>query len=157
MSFCIIVDTREQRPYDFARVTPPPAVEVATLGAGDYSIKGFEDQIAIERKSLVDAYGTFGTGRKRFERELERLAKLRFAMVVVEANLDTIIRRPPSRSQLLPKTVVASMIAWAQRFGVHFWPCDNRVLAEKITFRTLERFWKDREKEKRKNVQQSTT
>jgi DNA excision repair protein ERCC-4 len=143
----IIVDTREQRPYNFASIAPPPTVEVATLGAGDYSLKGYEDQIAIERKSLADAYGTFGAGRKRFEQELERLAQLKFAMVIVEASLDTIIRRPPLRSRLLPKTVVASMIAWTQRFGVHFWACDNRALAEKITFRSLERFWKDRQNE----------
>ena len=143
-----IVDTREQRPYDFACITPPPAVEVATLGAGDYSLKGFEDQVAIERKSLSDAFGTFGAGRKRFERELERLAKLKYAAVIIESDWDTIVLRPPARSQLPPKTMVSSIAAWSQRYQVHFWTCPNRAFAEKYTFRLLERFWKDREKEK---------
>lgn len=147
----IIVDTREQKPYDFACIVPRPAVEVATLGAGDYSLKGFEDQVAIERKSLIDAFGTFGNGRKRFERELERLAKLRFAAVIIEADWDTIVLRPPARSQLQPKTVVSSIAAWCQRYQVHFWTCPNRAFAEKYTFRLLERFWKDREKERRQN------
>ena len=51
MPLCIIQDTREQAPYTFACITPPPLVEVATLASGDYSIKGLEDKVAIERKS----------------------------------------------------------------------------------------------------------
>lgn len=139
----IIVDTREQLPYDFACITPPPAVEVATLDAGDYSLKGFEGQVAIERKTLNDAYSTFGQGRRRFQVELERLAGYQFAAVVIEADWHTIVRRPPSRSRLNPKTVVASIAAWSQRYGVHFWTCPNREFAERWTYRLLERFWKD--------------
>ena len=144
----IIVDTREQRPYDFACITPPPVVEVATLGAGDYSLKGFEDQVAIERKSLIDAFSTFGAGRKRFERELERLSLLKFAAVVIEGGWHEIVRQPPARSRLNPKTVVASIAAWSQRYRVHFWTCPNRFFAERWTYRLLERFYKDREKER---------
>ncbi len=113
----IIVDTREQRPYDFACIAPPPTVDVATTpGAGDYSLKGYEAQVAIERKSLIDAFGTFGNGRKRFERELERLSKLKFTAVVIEADWDTIVLRPPARSQLLPKPIVSSIAPWSQRY-----------------------------------------
>ena len=143
----IIIDSREQKPYDFGCINPPPAVEVAALKAGDYSLKGFEGRIAIERKSLQDAFGTFGTGRKRFERELERMIGLQFAAVVIEADWDTIVRRPPLRSQLHPKTVVASIAAWCQRYRIHFWTCPNREFAERWTYRLLERFWKDREKD----------
>ena len=143
MSLCIIRDTREQRGWDFACITPPPLVEVATLASGDYSVKGLTDQVAIERKSLVDAYGTFGQGRDRFERELERLSRLRFGAVVLEADWDTIIFRPPARSRLKPKTVIRSMAAWAIRHGVHFYWMPNRAAAEKWTFILLERFWND--------------
>jgi len=139
----IIVDTREQKPYDFSHISPPPVVKVATLKAGDYSLKGFEDQVAIERKSLIDAFGTFGTGRKRFERELERMVTYQFAAVVIEADWDNIVLRPPARSKLEPKTVVASIATWCQRYRVHFWTCPNRAFAEKWTYRLLERFWKD--------------
>lgn len=148
----IIVDTREQKPYDFACMTPRPAVEVATLTAGDYSLKGFEKLIAIERKSLLDAFGTFGTGRQRFERELERMINFRFAAVVIEADWDTIVRRPPLRSQLNPKTVVASIAAWCLRYRIHFWTCPDREFAERWTYRLLERFWKDMANEKKKGL-----
>lgn len=143
MTFCIIQDTREQTPYTFAKIIPPPPVEVATLSSGDYSVKGLERHIAIERKSLIDAFGTFGKGRDRFERELDRLSQLRFAAVVIEADFDTIARRPPARSRLKPKTVFRSMAAWGIRHGVHFYWCPNRAAAEKWTFILLERFWTD--------------
>ena len=143
MSLCIIRDTREQRGWDFACIAPPPLVEVATLASGDYSVKGLEDQVAIERKSLPDAFGTFGQGRDRFERELTRLSQLRFGAVVLEADWDTIVFRPPARSRLSPKTVIRSMAAWAIRHGVHFYWLPNRAAAEKWTFILLERFWND--------------
>ena len=100
--------------------------------------------MCIERKTLLDAYATFGRGRKRFERELERMKAMDFAAVVIEADWHTIIRRPPERSQLTPKAVVASIIAWCQRHDVHFFTCGDRRLAEVLTFRLLERFWRDR-------------
>ena len=143
MSLCIIRDTREQLGYTFACITPPPLVEVATLASGDYSVKGLTDKVAVERKSLGDAFGTFGQGRDRFERELVRLSQLRFGAVVLEADWDTIIFRPPARSKLKPKTVIRSMAAWAIRHNVHFYWLPNRAAAEKWTYILLERFWDD--------------
>jgi ERCC4-type nuclease len=146
----IIADTREQRPYDFSCIVPPPAVEVSTLNVGDYSLKGFTDQISIERKSLLDTYGTFGQGRARFQRELERAIKLQFFAVVIESQWDEIVKRPPSRSRLNPKTIVASIAAWCQRFpNVHFFTVPGREFGERFTFRLLERFHKDRLQEQR--------
>jgi DNA excision repair protein ERCC-4 len=143
MPLCIIRDTREQRGWDFACITPPPQVVVATLASGDYSLLGLENSVAIERKGLSDLFGTFGQGRDRFERELARLAQMRFSAVVIEASFDTIIFRPPARSRLKPKTVIRSMAAWAIRHNVHFYWCPNRAAAEKWTFILLERFWND--------------
>ena len=143
MPLCIIQDTREQAPYTFACITPPPLVEVATLASGDYSVKGLTDKVAVERKSLIDAFGTFGQGRDRFERELARLSQLRFGAVVLEADWDTIIFQPPARSKLKPKTVIRSMAAWAIRHGVHFYWMPNRAAAEKWTWISLDRFYQD--------------
>ena len=143
MPLVIIRDTREQRGWNFACIAPPPIVEVATLRTGDYSLLGYEDQICVERKSHLDACGTFGRGRDRWERELERMRSYRFAAVILEVDWHTIVCRPPARSKLNPKTIHASIIAWQQRFGVHFWTCPNREFAERTTYRILERFWKE--------------
>jgi ERCC4-type nuclease len=144
MPLCIIRDTREQRGWDFACISPPPLVEVATLSTGDYSLKGLEDRISVERKSLADAFGTFGQGRDRFEKELERLSRLRFAAVVIESPWEQIILQPPKRSKLNPKTIHASIVAWQIRYRtIHFWTCPNRIFAERTTYRLLKRFWDD--------------
>ena len=144
----IIQDTREQSPYSFSRILPRPEVVVGTLKTGDYSLQGHEDQITIERKSLADAYGTFGKGRARFERELERMSEFQFAVVMIEADWLAILRNPPSRSRLKSKTIYRSVIAWEQRYGVHFWACTNRAFAEKTTYVMLERFWRDKKEGK---------
>ena len=144
IQFIIIQDTREQNPFTFKTIRPVPKTVTDTLKTGDYSIQGYQDLISIERKSLADAYGTFGKGRERFERELERMAKMQFAAVLIEADWNTILRRPPTRSRLKPKTIYRSVIAWEQRYGVHFWACTNRAFAEKTTFVMLERFWRDK-------------
>jgi DNA excision repair protein ERCC-4 len=144
MPLCIIQDTREQTPYTFACISPPPLVEVATLASGDYSLKGLEDRVAVERKSLADTFGTFGQGRERFERELSRLAQMRYAAVMIEASWEQIIHRPPRRSRLNPKTIHASIVAWQIRYRtIHFWDCPNRIFAERTTYRLLKRFWDD--------------
>jgi DNA excision repair protein ERCC-4 len=137
----IIQDTREQRPYDFKLCDPAPLVKVATLNAGDYSIEGLEDRVAIERKSLVDAFGTFGAGRERFERELERLASYRYALVVLEREWSAVFHRPPARSKLPPKVIHRSVIAWEIRYGVHFRLCPDREFAERSTYLSLLKFW----------------
>jgi ERCC4-type nuclease len=150
--FTVVIDTREQLPFTFQdlradakdgrRLLRVPTA-CCSLATGDYSLAGLENQLAIERKSLVDLFATLGSRRERFQRELERLATYPFAAVVIEADWATIIRHPPERSRLLPKTVFRSVIAWQLRYPrVHWWTCPNRGFAEVTTFRLLERFWK---------------
>ena len=152
--FTVLIDTREQRPFGFASIRSdaytgrrPLLVRtlVRTLDAGDYSLVGFERRVSVERKALADLFNTLGQARARFVRELQRLqAAYEFAAVVVEAGWEDILGRPPPRSRLRPKTVFRSVVAWQQRYPrVHWWMCPSREFAEVVTFRVLERFWKD--------------
>lgn len=151
--FTILVDTREQAPFSFrgfsadakdSRCPLVVPVKTETLQTGDYSLDGMKDQVAVERKSLVDLYGTIGQGRERFERELQRLDCMDYTAVVIEAGWSAIIGRPPPQSELSPKTVYRSIIAWQQRYPyVHWWACDTRTFAERTTLRILQRFWTD--------------
>lgn len=151
----VVIDQREKRPFGFAAVRADAregggvlAVPTATvlLPTGDYSLAGLEAEVAVERKSIDDLYGTLGGQRERFERELERLSAMRFAAVVVEAELSEVLGSPPPRSQLSPKTVVRSVMAWQQRYPrVHWWFCPGREVAEVVTLRILDRYLRDRE------------
>lgn len=150
--YVVVRDTREQRPYEFSQPlawTPKKHFRVQTtigcLQSGDYSLLGHETQIAVERKSLCDLYSTFGQSRPRFHRELERLAAMPFAAVVIEAEWSTILGAPPVRSRLLPKTVLLSVVAWQQRFpAVHWWAMPGRDAAEATVIRILDRWWRER-------------
>jgi len=143
--FTIIIDSREQTPYTFDIINPVPSTTIRGLKTGDYSILGFEDRVTVERKSLTDLYGSLGAGRDRFQREMLRMRDLEYAAVVIEAPWMTIINKPPSRSRLLPVSVIATIVAWSQRYKVHWIPCPNRVFAEKITHRILDRWYRDEE------------
>jgi hypothetical protein len=152
LPFTIVIDTREKSPYTFANIEADAqegkgilAVKTKydTLQTGDYSLVGHEHEVAIERKSKEDAYQTFGANRDRFERELTRLAEMHFAAVVIEDSWDGLLRRPPAYTKLNPKIIFRSIIAWEQRYGVHFHTCPGKRFAERLTLRMLQRWWKD--------------
>jgi DNA excision repair protein ERCC-4 len=150
----VVIDSREGLPYAFTGIVSDAKdgrlpVRVTTivrgLPSGDYSLEGFENRVAVERKSLGDLFSTLGGSRDRFQRELARLAEMEHAAVVIEAEWSTIYRTPPERSQLPPKNVLRSVIAWQQRFpSIHWHFVPGRAFAERLTFRILERFWKTR-------------
>lgn len=77
-----LIDSREKKPFTFTGTS-----EVVGLQTCDYSVKGLENLIGIERKELADLHGCIGFARDRFERELERMRSLPYRAVVVEATL----------------------------------------------------------------------
>lgn len=164
--FTVAVDTREQHPWSFlgfkcdsphaGRDLIIPTCQKA-LKTGDYSIIGMEDEIAIERKSLQDLYSTLGQSRDRFIRELERMKEMEFAALVIEADWTVVCNCPPEHSKLHPKTVFRSLIAFAQRYKVHVYPCKTRHLAERVAFRILQRYWIDSQPGGHYDKQRTTT
>lgn len=137
----IIIDTREQLPYSF------PESKRARLATGDYSLEGLENKVAVERKSKGDLFGSLGGGRDRFQREFERMARMDYAAVVVEANLTDLLIAP-ERSRMSPRAVINSLVAWGIRYRVQIYLADTRVLANTLTFRILEKYWREHAKQK---------
>lgn len=110
----VVVDTREQTPWAFA---PDVSIVRRSLPAGDYSIAGLEDQIAIERKSLSDFVGTLTWGRERFDREMAVLAEMRFSAIVVEADVSAILRGE-YRTRANPKSLLGSCASFLVDYEV---------------------------------------
>jgi DNA excision repair protein ERCC-4 len=133
----VAIDTREQKPYRFARS------EVKTLASGDYSIVGLEDRIAVERKTKQDAYSSLGQGRARFERELQRLSRFDYAAVVIETSLPDFLRAP-AFSRMNPRAAARSMIAWSVKYRVCVFFAGDRRHGNALTQQLLEKFWKYR-------------
>src|SRR5262249_50615392 len=122
--YTVVIDSDEKLPYTFlgirsdaragGRVLAVPLMRRG-LRTGDYSLRGYESRVAVERKSPQDVYGTIGRRRECFQRELARLNEMDFAAVVVEADWETILCNPPEWSRLRPKVVYRSVLAWQQR------------------------------------------
>lgn len=147
----VIIDTREKTPYTFTGITADKKdgggeivvpTRIERMKSGDYSLLGYADRVAVERKSLADLFGTLGRGRARFERELARLNEMDFALVLVEAEWSEIVGHPPPHTKITPKSIHRSVLAFRVRYprvGWDFVP--GREFAERTTLRLLERYY----------------
>jgi ERCC4-type nuclease len=129
-----IIDTREQTPYALE-----PAI-VKGLPTGDYSLLGFEDKVTIERKSISDFTSSIGKGRDRFQREFERMAKFRYAALVVECGYWHLLMGM-YRSLIRSDSAVNTAFSWSIRYKIPVWYVGNRAGGEDATRRLLIRFW----------------
>lgn len=91
-----IVDTREGCPLDLG----PLAVEMSGLVTGDYSVRGLEKLVSIERKG-DDFWAAVGSDRERFEKEVMRLLAYPHKALVVEQEWHDVLHGTiPSRPLL---------------------------------------------------------
>ena len=133
----IITDTREQAPYTFNRY--PVEVIPGTLTAGDYSLPGFTDEVAIERKELGDLIGCLTHDRDRFTRELERLRGYQSAALLIEAPL-AIIQAGRYRSHMKPDAAVQSIFSIMQRYRMPVFFAKDRTAGEAFVYDFLRHF-----------------
>lgn len=140
----VLIDTREQRPFTFENYDVVTAS--TTLVAGDYSVQGFEDCVAVERKELGDLVNCLmGKNRDRFEKELQKLRYYELATVVVESPLRD-VAAGNYRSEMKPNAVIQSCLAFWVRYGVPFVFAESRVNAEYIVHSLLQKYTTEIEK-----------
>jgi len=107
----VLYDKQEKRPWVL-----PFKMKRANLKTGDYTFEGFEDIIAIEKKSgLIELLNDLANGyRPTFERFLKRLSEYPVKVIVVEDTLSElsinralahIRRKSRGRARLTAKTV----------------------------------------------------
>lgn len=114
----IIRDTREQKGWIFEPEEKKPGkirvlgTEVGTLDAADYSVKGYESLIRIERKNgFAELFCNMSpkAHKERFEREMEKLRDIPYKYLIIETVLSDdalclsvpqMYKGPPSSSVL---------------------------------------------------------
>ena len=126
----ILVDTREQIPFQFEYKGKPFRTERATLKTGDYMIAGYPDAV-VERKSLDDLFGCIGNSRERFENELQRMLSFSSRLVVVESPFN-VLACGDYRSKIHPKAAVGSILGW-MAWGIPFVFADHAHHAAQLT------------------------
>ena len=128
----IVVDTREQYGYRFAR--QQAQVERAALLAGDYAVRAADGSVvaSVERKSMNDLAGSLSNGSLVFE--LAKLTALFRAAVVVEEGYARLLRHAHVPEGFLPDLLARVQVRYPE---VPIVFCENRAMAEEWTFRWL--------------------
>lgn len=128
--FVLICDTREQTPLFMPK--PPKGLIIVrdTLPYGDYSIKGFENLIAIERKTVQDLWTSLTSDAKRFKAELEELAKYERRYILIEGVESEFLSWQPDR-KIHPNTIRMALASIEAKGGIPVHQAESREMAER--------------------------
>lgn len=137
---CVLVDTREQSNDHITRyfLDRGVAYKLQKLDQGDYSFclgdLSFADEIAIEKKHGADEIaGNFTADRPRFENEFMRYkARGIKPFLLIEDCSWADIKAHNYRSQLSPKSLMGSLLAWQVRYNITVMFCRPEETGELI-------------------------
>ena len=138
----ILIDTREKLPFQFGRDVKTVRTK---LEVGDYSLKGLEHAVAIERKSLDDFIHSTIHDFPRFKKNLRTLASYEHKAIVVESSLRDVFQhryRSKTHNQAVFGIVAAIIGNW--KIPVYFW--ENHAYAQMMTQKYLESIWNEFER-----------
>jgi ERCC4-type nuclease len=128
----VLVDTREQNPFNFSRFDGWFAgVEKKALKLGDYSIAGLEELCVVERKDLSDLVHSFTAERPAFISRLRRISTYPQRLLVITAPLSTVKSSYPF-SSANPNRIMQSLVAMLAGWNVPFVCTETHELGEEI-------------------------
>jgi len=144
MNFNIVYDDREKRPWTFLE-KDYGVMKKKRLKCGDYSIEGYEDCIAIEKKSGVGELFANLTGRYRetFKRFLKRLSKYPVKCIIVEngfsdSNINSVLytlrKKSKNRLQLSDDTMYYWVSEIMCKYSIPILFVDKRTMKKVLPF-----------------------
>lgn len=154
--YTVIRDSREQKGWTFESHHPerrPPRCKGMTthaLETGDYSLVGYTDILAIERKAdFAELWGNYSAAKRpAFEAEMERISKIKYAYIIIESLLtpDILELSPPQFVKGVPGKSMVRWLMWLSvKYGVHIIPagaCARKIC--QLIFEEVVRVEKDR-------------
>jgi ERCC4-type nuclease len=128
----LVVDTREQNPFSFARFEGWfSGVEKRALEIGDYTVAGLEESCVVERKDLNDLVHSFTVERPVFIDRLRRMSRFPDRLLVITAPLSQVKSRY-EHSPANPNQITQSLIASLAGLRVPFLCVETHELGEEI-------------------------
>lgn len=147
----IITDSREQKWQHIQQYFDENNIKyrVDKLDVGDYTFElpnypelDLDRRFLVERKfSLDELAGNFTSGRERFAREFERMEEGQKIHLVLENFTWRKLLNKSYRSGFLPKSYMASIIAWSIKYDFPTWNVvtkDSGILIYEILKKELE-------------------
>ena len=93
--YTVIKDTREQDGWFFSSYDKCEGMEIGTLHTGDYTLKGYEDIVCVERKASVSEIAmNLGRKKKPFQEEIERMKDFHFSFLILEFDMNDVLKYP---------------------------------------------------------------
>lgn len=139
--FIVVIDTREKLPL-FGSLDLK--VEHKKLNNGDYSLKGFEDKIFVERKQVSDLVAYIGKDHKKTEGKLSRLQGYEWKALTIETSEEEVLSQK-FFSNLSVESIRQSLALWEVKYGLNVYYSSNRgsierwILDRMIWFYTIKR------------------
>ena len=142
-----VIDSREQLPFCF----DSDDIEIIhkALPTGDYSLSGYENLVAVERKNLEDFIHSAIHTRGRFFSEIRRLSTMPFKCIVIEGSLADVLGHR-YRSGADPASIFGTTLSIIVDYGVPVFFCCDRQIALAFTEKYLRRVHRKLTCEKRK-------
>lgn len=152
--FTIIVDTREQQPWEFGlHITAKKK-----LDTGDYSIEGLQHLLAIERKKSVSEIAN-NISESRFKDVLERLNKIPYKFMLFEFDLEDVYNFPVGsdipkklwdKIRISPKYLLKYITEVQLNYGIHVVYCGCAEDAEKMAVSIMKRVYEKHGRDQQK-------
>ncbi len=141
----IIVDTREQQPWDFGTLSQ----SVGKLDTGDYSLRGLEELFCIERKMSVSEVAN-NIVEKRWKDVVKRLESYQYPFLLCEFSLSEVYSYPEGSDvpqKLWGKLRVKSgfimkhILEMQMKYGIHVLFCGDAENANKLALGLMRKIY----------------
>ena len=145
--FTIIIDTREQKPWEFQN----HAHASHKLDTGDYSIEGLQHILAIERKRNVSEFANNIT-ESRFPDVVDRLSKIKYSFILFEFDMNSVMNFPigsniPKRLwnkiRISPAFLLKHILDLQLHHNIKIVFCGNSENAEKVALSIMRKVYKE--------------
>jgi ERCC4-type nuclease len=128
----LLVDTREQNPFNFSRFKGWFAgIESKALTLGDYSIAGLEDICVVERKALSDLVRSCTVDRTAFIKRLRLMARYPHRLLVVTSTLSQ-VKSAYAHARVDPNRTTQFLVALLAGLQVPFVCSETHELGEEL-------------------------
>lgn len=137
----IIRDSREKRGYTFRLTDKCKGTIEKKLDVGDYSLKGHESIIAIERKATIEElWNNFGQQRERFFAEFERMKDIKFKYLILEFSYLNILKGT-RYSKISPNFIISNLQKLELEHNVKIIYAGDRSCGQDVSRRILLKVW----------------
>jgi hypothetical protein len=147
--FTIVRDTREKKGHGwfFPEDGYCTGTVVEKLDTGDYSVKGLEDYVCVERKESITEW-SMNCAKSRWKKCLQRMSEIRHPYLILEFSREDLYNFPKckgipkyvQRRIRMPAALLRKNIYRArEEYGIHVYLCPHKVKAAKLTYTILKR------------------